>query len=110
MPQPADLILRGPHAQVQQQLPRVQALQSSLPPSWTAETDPGSGHVYYHNMKTGETQWEVPQWGAPPPRERARAAHPAAVRVAGSRRPLVGANVLPQRTNGRDIVGATVIS
>ena len=67
MPQPADLILRGPHAQVQQQLPRVQALQSSLPPSWTAETDPGSGHVYYHNMKTGETQWEVPQWGAPPP-------------------------------------------
>jgi hypothetical protein len=77
MPQPAphgpkaqpDLILRGPHAQVQQpqQAAAVQAPQSSLPPSWTAEMDPGSGHVYYHNAETGETQWEVPQWGAPPP-------------------------------------------
>ena len=33
---------------------------SSLPPNWTAYTDPATRRVYYSNTKTGAAQWEMP--------------------------------------------------
>ena len=30
-------------------------------PTWQKVLDPSSGKFYYHNLSTGETQWEEPQ-------------------------------------------------
>ena len=34
---------------------------SGLPRGWSAVADPASGHTYYFNAESGETQWEVPR-------------------------------------------------
>ena len=34
---------------------------ASLPAGWIAGTDQESGHTYYYNEQTGESQWEPPQ-------------------------------------------------
>lgn len=31
-----------------------------LPPGWSEGKDPNSGHTYYYNPSTGQTQWEQP--------------------------------------------------
>eukprot|EP00949_MAST-11_sp_MAST-11-sp1_P004148 g4148.t1 len=40
------------------------SLDHSLPEGWAEAVDPASGHTYYYNSSTGETQWERPP--APP--------------------------------------------
>lgn len=36
------------------------AARTPLPEDWTEEMDPASGHVFYHNHRTGVSQWELP--------------------------------------------------
>jgi hypothetical protein len=36
-------------------------IQSDLLPGWKRYLDPDSGDYYYHDPKTGKTQWEKPQ-------------------------------------------------
>ena len=35
--------------------------QSPLPAGWITLLDQASGHTYYYNEMTGESQWEAPQ-------------------------------------------------
>jgi WW domain len=37
-----------------------QQLQQQLPAGWQSYRDDETGHLYYHNDETGDTQWEIP--------------------------------------------------
>jgi len=53
---------QAPLAQPQQPLAQSQQAQAQMPPmvEWKEYTVPETGEKYYHNMRTGKTQWERP--------------------------------------------------
>lgn len=40
-----------------------QAYAQALPAGWVSGVDPASGHTYYYNEQTGQSQWDPPQQG-----------------------------------------------